>query len=87
MRVDMGASIGIAVDQPVMTNVDQLLGDADIAMYQAKAHGKGRHQTFDPSATEAAPGSDGEPGRRPWSMGTPHVRRAGPAPRLEPEAG
>ena len=35
-----------------MRSVDDLLGDADIAMYQAKALGKGRYQVF--SATGAA---------------------------------
>jgi predicted signal transduction protein with EAL and GGDEF domain len=51
--VTVGASIGIAIDSPTMTHVDQLLADADIAMYQAKAHGKGRHQVFDPTAADA----------------------------------
>ena len=29
-----------------MATVDDLLGDADIAMYQAKAQGKGRYHVF-----------------------------------------
>jgi diguanylate cyclase (GGDEF)-like protein len=44
--VEVGASIGIALDTSDMTGVDDLLGDADVAMYQAKAMGKGRHHTF-----------------------------------------
>jgi diguanylate cyclase (GGDEF)-like protein len=43
------ASIGIAVDSPTMNTADDLLRDADVAMYQAKALGKGRHQLFAPS--------------------------------------
>ena len=54
--VTVGASIGIAVDGAAMTSVDDLLGEADIAMYQAKALGKGRHQVFagvEPEGAEA----------------------------------
>ena len=42
----VGASIGIAIDTEAMRTVDELLSDADVAMYQAKAQGKGRHQVF-----------------------------------------
>jgi diguanylate cyclase (GGDEF)-like protein len=82
--VTVGASIGIAIDTPAMTHVDQLLADADIAMYQAKAHGKGRHQVFDPTAADAgrdeaaatgAGGSTGSTGRS-WHDHAP-VRRPG----------
>ena len=87
--VNVGASIGIAVDTAAMASVDDLLGDADIAMYQAKALGKGRHQVF------AAPGGATGPTTDPatarggrWLERVPRVRRntAG-TPRLEPEAG
>ena len=87
-HVDVGASIGIAVDLPTMTNVDDLLGDADIAMYQAKAKGKGRHQVFAPDvAAAAADPAIVSSGRRSWIGRAPHVRRGASAPRLEPEAG
>jgi diguanylate cyclase (GGDEF)-like protein len=42
------ASIGIALDDHE-ADVDKLLREADVAMYQAKALGKGRHQVFAPS--------------------------------------
>jgi diguanylate cyclase (GGDEF)-like protein len=48
--VAVGASIGIAVDTPEMRTVDDLLGAADVAMYQAKAGGKGRHQVYAPGS-------------------------------------
>jgi diguanylate cyclase (GGDEF)-like protein len=80
--VEMGASIGIAVDTEAMRTVDDLLGDADVAMYQAKALGKGRHQVF----AGAADRSDVP--ERAWSEPRHNVRRAvvGPA-RMEPGAG
>jgi diguanylate cyclase (GGDEF)-like protein len=49
--VTAGASIGIAVDGAQTTGVDDLLGQADVAMYRAKAHGKGRHHVFSPEET------------------------------------
>lgn len=87
--VTVGASIGIAVDTPAMTDVDDLLGDADVAMYQAKAKGKGRHQVFSPEAVAAAAAgdlADAGAARPSWIGRAPHVRRP-TIPRLEPEAG
>jgi diguanylate cyclase len=79
--VEVGASIGIALDTPAMTQVDDLLGDADVAMYQAKAMGKGRHHVF----TADLQGASAR--ERTWSEGPRSVRRPlGPA-RLEPGAG
>ena len=82
--ITAGASIGIAIDTAAMRDVDDLLGDADVAMYQAKAGGKGRHQVFAPTAVAT---TDGIGGRRPWSDRQPTVRRAPFPTRLEPEAG
>jgi diguanylate cyclase (GGDEF)-like protein len=53
VAIEVGASIGIAMDTPTMRTVDDLLGDADVAMYQAKALGKGRQHVFSPAAGEA----------------------------------
>ena len=80
--VEVGASIGVAIDSPDMARVDDLLGDADVAMYQAKALGKGRYHVFvgDPDGASVR--------QRTWSDHTRTVRRApvGPAI-LEPGVG
>jgi diguanylate cyclase (GGDEF)-like protein len=81
--VGVGASIGIAVDTAAMRGVDDLLGDADIAMYQAKALGKGRHQVFAPEDRDRI----GSTGTQRWLDRVPRVRRPVPSARLEPEAG
>ncbi|WP_295430883.1 EAL domain-containing protein [uncultured Thiodictyon sp.] len=46
-EVQTGASIGIAHAGPDYRSADEVLRDADIAMYQAKDQGKGRFQVFD----------------------------------------
>ena len=60
--------------------------DADVAMYQAKALGKGRYHVFD-----AASGAERASIARAWLERGPTVRLAAPSPlgppRLEPEAG
>jgi diguanylate cyclase (GGDEF)-like protein/PAS domain S-box-containing protein len=43
----LGASIGVA-RLLVPGSADELLRDADVAMYAAKGHGKGRYQVFEP---------------------------------------
>ncbi len=47
VAVTVSASIGIAVGSLVYETPDQLLRDADIAMYRAKALGKARYELFD----------------------------------------
>jgi diguanylate cyclase (GGDEF)-like protein/PAS domain S-box-containing protein len=47
MEVFAGASLGIAVDQPGI-DCDQLLRNADLAMYTAKSLGKNRYEVFAP---------------------------------------
>ena len=79
--VDVGASIGIAIDTEAMRTVDDLLGDADVAMYQAKALGKGRHQLF----AGAADRSDVP--ERAWSQPRSVRRHAVGPVRMEPGAG
>lgn len=49
------ASIGIAISQPgAAVTADDLLRNADVAMYSAKGLGQGRHALFHPSMHEAA---------------------------------
>jgi diguanylate cyclase (GGDEF)-like protein len=53
-NVGHGASIGIAVGGPEYVKADELLRDADIAMYRAKTAGKARYAMFDPGMHRAA---------------------------------
>lgn len=46
-RVSVGASIGIAFGDAAHESANDVLRDADIAMYRAKSLGKGRHALFD----------------------------------------
>jgi diguanylate cyclase (GGDEF)-like protein/PAS domain S-box-containing protein len=45
----ISASVGIVTDDSKYQNADEVLRDADIAMYHAKAMGKSCYATFDPS--------------------------------------
>ena len=47
-----GASVGVCVAEPGSTDGEALLRDADIAMYQAKAAGRGRAAVFVPGMRE-----------------------------------
>lgn len=46
-EVFTAASIGIALSETGYRAAEEVLRDADTAMYRAKAHGKGRHELFD----------------------------------------
>ena len=93
LPVTIGASIGVAFDSSDTAGVDDLLGQADIAMYRAKAQGKGRLHVFSPDDlldNEAAAGrvQPGEAGaaattRRGLAFRKPSVRR----PAFGPEPG
>jgi diguanylate cyclase (GGDEF)-like protein len=48
-EVVIAASIGIVAGGPDYARPEEVLRDADIAMYRAKALGRARHQVFDPS--------------------------------------
>ena len=52
-EVFIGASIGVAFDSPG-AKTDQLLRNADLAMYTAKVRGRGRCQVFEPAMHTAA---------------------------------
>ncbi|MFP5341695.1 MAG: diguanylate cyclase domain-containing protein [Candidatus Limnocylindria bacterium] len=56
--VAVGACIGIAVDTHDMQTVDDLLGAADVAMYQAKAGGKDRLHVYAPGSETVGPDLD-----------------------------
>ena len=49
----VGASVGVSFAEPAMA-ADELLRNADAAMYDAKRAGKGRFAVFDPVLVEAA---------------------------------
>ena len=46
--ITVGASVGIAVAQPAEADSETLLKSADLAMYSAKADGRGTYRMFDP---------------------------------------
>ncbi len=46
-EVVISASIGIVMSQPTYQHPEDMLRDADIAMYRAKAQGRARYQIFD----------------------------------------
>src|SRR4051812_2723828 len=54
IAVTVRASIGIAVDQPEQGMPQDLLRDADLAMYLAKQHGKNRYETVRPGMRDEA---------------------------------
>jgi diguanylate cyclase (GGDEF)-like protein len=51
--VQVGASIGVAAAEPEMRTADHLTRNADVAMYSAKARGKGRVAVFEPDMAVA----------------------------------
>ena len=53
-EVFVSASIGIALSSTGYSSADEILRDADIAMYRAKAAGKNRYEIFDHQMHEAA---------------------------------
>jgi Amt family ammonium transporter len=54
--VTPSASIGIALASEEYDDAFDLMRDADTAMYQAKAGGRGRYRTFEPAMREEAQG-------------------------------
>jgi diguanylate cyclase (GGDEF)-like protein len=52
--VTIGASVGIAVARPGKTYAEQLIRDADVALYAAKAAGRGTFRMFEPEMQSQA---------------------------------
>jgi diguanylate cyclase (GGDEF)-like protein/PAS domain S-box-containing protein len=48
-HLSIHASVGIAIAVPGHEDTDQLLRNADVAMYRAKSHGKGRYEFYEPA--------------------------------------
>ena len=53
-RVEVGATIGIAIAPEHGETVDSLVRNADLALYSAKARGGSKHRFFDPTLLEHA---------------------------------
>ncbi len=53
-EVYTSASIGIAHGDPQYQRAEELLRDADTAMYRAKSHGRARHEIFDAAMHDRA---------------------------------
>jgi diguanylate cyclase (GGDEF)-like protein len=53
-EVFAGVSIGIALSRPAHAGPDDLLRDADLAMYRAKSNGKARCELYDSTMNEQA---------------------------------
>ena len=53
-RVEIGASVGIALAPQHSDRAEELLSAADLALYRAKAAGKGRYEMFTPALREVA---------------------------------
>ncbi len=53
-QLSIHASIGVAISMSGQQAADDLLRDADVSMYVAKAHGKNRVQIFEPAMHGAA---------------------------------
>ena len=49
--VQVGGSIGIALDSTGQASIDSVVRDADIALYRAKHNGRGRVEIFEPAAS------------------------------------
>jgi len=48
-RVTIGASVGISIGDPGRACADSLVRNADLALYAAKAAGRGKHYFYEPS--------------------------------------
>ncbi len=54
-KVTIGASVGIVIGDPGRASADAMVRNADLALYAAKAAGRGKHRVYEPSMhSEAA---------------------------------
>jgi diguanylate cyclase (GGDEF)-like protein len=54
-KVTIGASVGIVIGDPGRASADAMVRNADLALYAAKAAGRGKHRLYEPSMhSEAA---------------------------------
>lgn len=53
LRIEIGASVGVVVAPLQGETAEDLIRNADIALYQAKASGRGCHVNFEPALIEA----------------------------------
>jgi diguanylate cyclase (GGDEF)-like protein len=54
-KVTIGASVGVVIGDPGRASADALVRNADLALYAAKAAGRGKHRFYEPSMhSEAA---------------------------------
>lgn len=53
--IQSGASIGVTFSQPQYTHTDEIIRDADAAMYYAKNSGRDRYELFHPLLTQSIP--------------------------------
>jgi diguanylate cyclase (GGDEF)-like protein len=68
LSVNVSGSIGIAVDHSLSTTADDLLRDADIAMYRAKAGGKDRVLVFGASGSMSEGVAPARPSTSPGAL-------------------
>ncbi len=54
LEISTHASLGIAVAESPTMGVDELLRNADVAMYRAKGRGKGRYEVYEPNLDTSA---------------------------------
>jgi GGDEF domain-containing protein len=57
-QIVITASVGIALSSNSYSGAEELLRDAEVAMYRAKRAGKARCQVFDPAMHSSAPASE-----------------------------
>ncbi len=59
--VRIGASAGVASESALLVSADQLVRNADAALYQAKRTGRGRAQRYEPATAQHRPVSASRP--------------------------